>query len=515
MENRIDKEYQRTRRGGDIYTESSAEYVIPDYKGDIRKLLLTDAQIRPSGRFASGGEVEFSGVVVYNIVYADNDGEINSASFTSDYDYKLKCNESDYINSFADARVSSVSIRLVGPRKVCAKATVAASASVIERASVCASGTSFAGDEQPELLTKYVSTRKSAVSESAEREYAEVVAALDGAIADEVNVIYSGADVNVDSIEFDDGIITLDGSVTLFALIKNGDAPIFIADKTIDFEQDVPFADGSDDMSFLPTATVVSLRDTVNPTESGVEVVLSAIVEFSAIGESNSETELVEDAYMRSCVCENEYDDFGYCEFVSLTSIDDKVEGTVERESVDCEGLREIVALCAQAKIDSVDCAGTDVTLHGEVRYSGIACGVNAEGKPTYSPVKFASEFSKNVKLSCQISDKTRVEPKITLSHIRGGIDEASVWASADVKISLCVLEDKCARVLHSSNAREDMPFEERGAKVSVYYPSSDETLFDVAKRFHTTVAKLAMDNSLSASVSTGEEPLSQKLMIF
>lgn len=514
MEN-INKEYQKTKRSSEIYTESSAEYVIPDYKGDIRKLLLTDAEVRPSGRFASGGEVECSGIVVYNIVYSDGDGEISSASFSSDYEYKVKCSEEDYINSFTDARVSSVSIRLVGPRKVCAKATVSAVTSIVERADTSVSGTAFEGEEMPELLTESVRTRRSAVSESAEREYAEVIATLDGAIADEVSVIYSGADVDVDDVHFDDGILTVDGSVTLFALIKNGDDPIFVSEREMDFEQDVPFSDATPDMTFIPSVNVVSLRDSVNATESGSEVVLSAIVEFSAIGEGNSDTEVVGDAYMRSCVCENVYDDFNYCEFLSAVRINEKVEGELERSSVDCDNIREVIGLTAQARVDGVETSGDGVALRGEVRFCGIACGVDAEGKAVYAPVKFSTEFNKNVKLNCQTNDKTRIEHKIELSHIRAGLDEKNIWASADMGIRLCVFEDKCVRVLESADARVDLPFESRGSRVSVYYPDKDETLFEVAKKFHTTVAKLAMDNSLTASVSTIGEDGVKKLMIF
>ena len=41
--------------------------------------------------FAGGDEVEFSGIVVYNVVYLDAEGELCSAEFSSDYDYSVKC----------------------------------------------------------------------------------------------------------------------------------------------------------------------------------------------------------------------------------------------------------------------------------------------------------------------------------------------------------------------------------------------------------------------------------------
>ena len=34
-------------------------------------------------------------------------------------------------------------------------------------------------------------------------------------------------------------------------------------------------------------------------------------------------------------------------------------------------------------------------------------------------------------------------------------------------------------------------------SRITVYYPETDDTLFGIAKRFHTTAAKLACDNAL------------------
>ena len=516
MENSIDKEYQRTKKCADIYADSTAEYVLPDYKGDIRKLLMTDAELRPSGRFSSGGEVEFSGIVVYNIVYADSDGQINSASFTSDYEYKVKCPEENYVGAYSDARVASSSIRLVGPRKIAAKATVAASVNLTERASINISGTAFDGVESPQLLNKCISTRTSAVSESIEREYAEVVASLDGAISDEVNVIYSGAEVEIDDYELVDGVLRVSGDITLFALIKNGEEPIFIAERVQQFEQDIPFSGATSDMSFIPDATVVSLRESINPTESGSDVVLSAIVEFSAVGHTNTDTEIVEDAYMQSCVTENIYDELTYTSFCEIAKAHGGIEGSIERDSFECEGLREAIILSAHPRIESVDAVDGVICVRGEMRFLGVACGVDTNGKSVYAPIKMNAEFAENVKTSCHIDDKTRLEPKITLSNVRGGIDEREVFASVDIQTSVCVFEDNSAHVLVKSDARADLPFEERKAQIRVYYPSVGESLFSIAKKFHTTVEKVAMDNYLSASVAVSDtEPLAKRIMIF
>jgi hypothetical protein len=40
---------------------------------------------------------------------------------------------------------------------------------------------------------------------------------------------------------------------------------------------------------------------------------------------------------------------------------------------------------------------------------------------------------------------------------------------------------------------------------VIVYYPDSGETLFDIARRFHTTPDRIARDNDLAVNTSAGD----------
>ena len=87
MEYKGSKDFLRCERRGEIYTDTSADHSLPDYNGDVRRILYTNAQVHPSGSFENGDSVDFSGIVVYDIVYADSENRINTASFSSDYDF--------------------------------------------------------------------------------------------------------------------------------------------------------------------------------------------------------------------------------------------------------------------------------------------------------------------------------------------------------------------------------------------------------------------------------------------
>ena len=138
----------------EIYTETGADYSLPDYNGDVRKILFTEAKVRPSGSFENGENIDFSGIIVYNLVYSDSENRINSVSFTSDYDQSVKCAEgSEPI--CVDTVVSGFSVRLLGPRKLSAKATLNSKVLLARKESQSVDGSAFDGPMAPEAENVY------------------------------------------------------------------------------------------------------------------------------------------------------------------------------------------------------------------------------------------------------------------------------------------------------------------------------------------------------------------------
>ncbi|MBE6533235.1 MAG: hypothetical protein E7676_07085 [Ruminococcaceae bacterium] len=504
MEIKTETGYTKNIKCADVYTESSAEYVLPDYLGDVRKILFTGAEARPSGRFAGAGEVEFSGIVVYTVVYLDSENDISSVEFTSEYDYAVKCSGERYKDSLSDTRVSNYQIRLIGPRKISAKSSLVGSARVCESDTLTVSGDALTFVDDVETATRTLNVRKTLISSSAEREYAEEIANLDGAICDEVKVIYSEAEAGVDNVSLENDEVCVKGKLRMCAVIKNGDEPAYLAEKVVGYEEMIPFEDASDDMKFIPVITVTSLKSTVNPEETGSSVVLSGIVEFSIVGEKNEEIEVVVDSYLKSCECDNSYEDFSYTSLSDVASQHFSHTAELPRSEVESDSLREVVFLSANPRVESVTSLEHGVKISGEMRYSGVASEISEDGKASYVMLKFSSPFAVNVNLDCQNIENLRFETKVSASGAMASMDAETIYASSNLDVSVIAYEDKCERVLSASIRREDMPIDTHGSKITVYYPMKNDTLFSVAKKYHTSPSTIACNNSLSESVFAG-----------
>jgi hypothetical protein len=73
---------------------------------------------------------------------------------------------------------------------------------------------------------------------------------------------------------------------------------------------------------------------------------------------------------------------------------------------------------------------------------------------------------------------------------------------------SVTVNSQKRQRCLGSSYLTDEEYLRDESV-VTVYYPDSTESLFDIAKRFHTSVSSIAENNRLTQSVfASSLEPL-------
>ena len=385
-----------------------------------------------------------------------------------------------------------------------AKASLVGSVRITERGEMNVSGDGFSDGMSAEVDTVMAKIRQSMPSAVSEREYAELVTRLDGAIADEVSVVYSDGEATVDSLEASEDSVLIKGKLRMTAVIKNGDSPAFTAEKQVSFEESVELLGVAPTMKLVPDLQVSSVKANVNADESGVDVVMSGIVELCVIAEGNSPVELIRDGYLTDCPTDNSYEGFNYSTLLDLATEKGTHNGEISRAELECEGIREVIFLTSTPKIESIEQADGVATILGEVRYSGVASEDFGDSL-TYTGIKFSSPFAVNVNINCQNSDKIQLEPTLRTSDTRASLDAEKLYATCTLETSVLVTEEKSLSVLSSMTRLKGESYKSEGAKITVYYPTKNETLFSVAKRFHTSTVKVAKDNGITESVFSEE----------
>lgn len=488
----------------EAFAESSVDYTLPDYLGDVRRVLFTKCEARAASLFKADDCEEVSGIVAYNVIYIDADNKLCSASFSSDYDTSVKTGTDTEVKASASPKVLSYNVRLVGPRKFSAKASVSTLLRVTSEDLIAAGGTAYGGEEKPISATRVLKIHNSLSSERVEREYAEVVERLDGSIADEVNVLYTSADVVFDGVEASDGEAVVSGTLVLSAVIQDADSPIYFVEKRVPIEERIPFEDVSADMSLIPEGTVVSLSSNVNRDEEGSEVVISAVVEYAVVGEYNEEVMVTTDAYLKKFAVENTYSDYAYSELVDSQTVSESLSSDITREEIFGDALREIVYLEAIPKIEEMSFEGAKTLIRGDMKLSGLASVNDEDGEISYTGLKFTVPFE--LAFKCNAVEGDSFKCNIRASCPTSTIDTDRIKLAYTVSCDVTATRARCEKILIESSSVGDERLESVAGRITVYYPDSDESLFSVAKKFHTTPEKIAEDNALSESVAASSE---------
>ncbi len=99
------------------------DIIVPDTKGDIGKILQTDAQAVINSKEISGGRVTVSGTVYATVIYSPAEGGIDAMTTSMDFSHTSKT-ESDDMHLSAVCSVKSVEHSLYNTRKMNVKANL-------------------------------------------------------------------------------------------------------------------------------------------------------------------------------------------------------------------------------------------------------------------------------------------------------------------------------------------------------------------------------------------------------
>ncbi len=478
--------------------ESSCEYSLPDYMGDVKKILSVSASVIPSGKFASDGQVQFSGVISYDVLYSDFEGKLTHLTASSDYDVSVPADSEGYVDSFADTRVANLSVRLTGPRKLVAKAIVSSAVSVEAESAVECSGDAFSQGNSPEVATEEISVKCAVFGTSPEREYAEEAERFLGIGAEDVEIIATSGAVRIIESTAVDGGVSVKGELIITSIVRTESQPPFAIKKVIPFEETVSVEGVSPDMQTFADGYLSSVTSGVSDNDDGCSLTVNAIAELTCRAAKNKSVSVVTDAYVKERDTAASYEDYSYATLVAMGNSEPAFAASVMRSEVGCEQIRDILTLGCEIRSFDKKIAPSGFEICGDAAFSGIACEINDENKPTYLPIKFSSPFSVNVNCGCQIPENAEIEASVRALDTDFSLDAEKITVKSSLKVAYSVAEGNTLTRLSECSLCGEEEYRSRLSTVTVYYPENSESLFSVAKKFHTTVAKIAEDNKLS-----------------
>ena len=378
-----EKEYTVGREIHALRCESSGEYSLPDYNGDVKKILLVKSKVFPAGKFVGEDALEFSGTVGYDVVYIDSENTVTHAEFSTDYDAAVRIDADTYVDSDVRSEVAHCNLRLIGPRKLSVKCALDNEVYIVEKRSYTVEGDAFM-EYQPEYTSESAMVFTSAFAIGESKEINEVILDIEGAIADEVEILLSDAHTEIDSVEISEGKADLKCRTAVCLLYRNADEQPKRVEKEIVHTEVLDVYDAEDFPVREARVDMLSFKPVVTPAEDGVSLSVSLVLLPKIYARGNKSLEVVTDAYLKERGTENEYAELSYTEHVSTERTEERFETVHSCRELDIGELTDVIYADASAKIDGCEIVDGAVKVNGEIRFSGIAYQTTDDGEVIY-----------------------------------------------------------------------------------------------------------------------------------
>ncbi len=497
---------------GTVPGELSAEYILPDTYPDVKKILRTTASPVLIGRYISGRRLEFSGAVDYAVVFSadDKEGEaIHCVHFAGEWNNTLgEIDELDSAEISVTPRIASCTVRLSNPRKLSIRSLVESDVKIRHDAS-CSPEFEGARTHEEELrVQRRCDTTESELHRSflAEPLHISENIEIDPSAPPIDSIITCTADITISEARpiFDSGDMNLmtKGTAIVHVMYKSAEEnPTYRSfERKLPISANVCAGDAAqyfencrpDSLSARVSAVPVELGARICEDNYGerriIELDMTSDITAHIMGCANAD--IVLDAYStdRDSTC-----DFSDMEFTAPAKLFSQNFSVGESMP-----LSEIKLPVGAVIIDSrADVAASSLTVeHGRAVLLGsaaVSCIYLDENGGFGSadatlPIKYeftAGDIREPISYVCELCTS---DLRVRCDSERAYFDfEVSVTAELARKL-------RCRRVSKVTLTGEPRQHSVKSA-MTLCYPGAGDTLWDIAKRYGTTVEALEAAN--------------------
>ena len=475
-----------------IVTELTSDFTLPDYQPEIKRLLRVRATVSPPDKYIGAGNAEFSGTVDYAILYAGNDGALYCATETSEYQFTVPTEvPSDFeLNDglICDAEVltDTVTGRVAAPRKFSVKCRL--------RSRVRLYGTKLieeiVGGAEPDSLQRLCGNVDSAslfVGIGDPLQLGDEI--LCDAQSGDIRVIAAEGQVFVNEATAGSGVVNCRGEVCLKLLCaqEGKQTPPSALLRRIPFTQAIATDGAEVNCDACANGICTEMQITVEENRILCEVTLR----LRTRAQRNQNLSFTRDIYSTAAECESRYTDCVFPRALKCVNGNFSLNTTLPLEEVGIRPNMSIADITLAPTVTSLECDHGKYYLTGRCR----ALAILFDGED-FS----AQEFEVPFRYETDGTEESVTDHDATVDVIscRARLDGERIGIDAELAVSLATRGECRFQML--SEARFGEKISRSGAVYTICYPSREDTLWSVAKRYHRSVASVSDINSLAGS---------------
>lgn len=474
-----------------ITTELSNDYTLPDYLGEIRKVLRISASVSPSSKYVKGNTAEFNGNIEYTLLYVGTDGELYATALPAEYSFSVPLeisgayDLSEGINLFSESVDESLTTRVTSPRKLNVKCRLN---SQIEGYGILVSEERITGEADIDSLVRL---KKEAIISSAVCALCdplEISADVD--IQDPNTRVISGSCcIRINETIPSEDLLDIRGEATISLIVSEKDSsPVRCITKSVPFEKRLEIDGMSSRASLKLNCFVSDLSISVNDNDIHCEIeILPDIIAYN-----DNSLSYTEDIYSTERSSECAYKDLSIQHVSSVEYVNfSQSERIPLSDTVIPQGSQTIEVLC-KPSIDKIDEENGKAIIYGQCKYSVIT---HKDGE--YS----GTEIPLGFKYVCGKDEAKVVEARVSVISAKLRLDGGNLAVDTELSIRKLCANDIDVKTV--SEVRFGDLSEKRNGDIILCFPSTDDTPWSVSKRYQVSPDALKGIGSSTDSLDT------------
>ncbi len=487
-------------------TEISEEFSLPDYVPEIRRVLTVLAQVLPESKYLQesqgGSTLDLGGSVTYSLIYTDDEGKLNAIPLNSNYETKITLQTSPQY-TLVDTSVENVSYRVTAPRRLTIKARVKSKVTTATQNQVTENVTPRSSADEL-YLEKKEKTVQSVDMTIATLSNVRISDKLTTDKEKSVKPIWCDARLVIKDSRVQNGFVSARGEAIVKCLALENEE-IKVIERTMPIAEEIEVQGVKDTGVARVGGRCVSLSISNEELNDATQLFFDLVCDLEAEVYSNSDRVLTEDIYSTANEMEVTYKQVPVYSVVKAGGASFTFNESTKRKSKE---MSEIIDVLVDPVCEKTEIKGDKMIATGKLNVTLLGTKEN-ETEREYLCETY------DLPLRYELDMKKRVENGIgrclfSTLDANARFDKDSVSVTCEIYPSFSVFERTTEGILDTGVIKNDKEIKKDGSTIRVYFPTEGDTLWEIAKKYHTTISKLAQDNSIAPSAKS----LSKNLIV-
>lgn len=476
--------------------EVSEEFDLPDYIPEVRRVISVKASVLPESRYINdkgiGSELEYGGTVTYLVIYTDDEDELCSTSLSSEY----QCTSQLSVRPetvLIDTVVDTSSIRVNAPRKITLKSRLK---------SRILGFNSFDVDEKitPKSISDEMYLQRSSRQINAMEinqvglENLKISDKLDMQSTKIIKPIWCDAILTVSQAKAQANFVSVKGDVTVKCICLTQDGCVTLEKSMVINEEIENDSVRADDFASV-NGRCISLSISNEQNGEDNQLFFDLTYELEGVVSRNRSEQITTDCYSTKYETESSYRTLDCYRVVKSQNSSFTVSESLKRKD---SKIKEIIDILATSVCEKTEIKGQKASVYGKALITVIGtCEAKENGKMEYAceeyelPFKYDTDFTG--------ADLT-VRNNFALGKVNARQDAERIFVSCEVYLAQDVIEKTKCQALDTAVINKDKEYKCDDFCVRAYFPKDNDTLWEIAKKYHTTVNNVMEQNDIDVA---------------